>query len=555
MSVVLLAGCDVDPGVDDVRYECTSSSQCGEGYECLSDPSIDREVCVPEGTSFDAGPDASDTADAEDPGGPMAIELNMGEPFSHSFKVPQLHPHPDGGVVLAGVFGSCLTFETGVECANAADRKLVAEPENGRDGFVARLLASGEAQTLDHFVGGTFALSTSLILAESEVLATGDWLIGGTTIQGGVEYGSTPVPQTDTDRNGFQLGHQSWLIQANATETRWAKRFGYDGDDFVLSLDVNGSDEFAVGGAFSERYYEPPQTTDGVFAAGDSDGYIEVYGADQAVESVVRVQSGSTVEVENVALADDGHIVAMGSFRDTIDVYYDAFGTTFSEFSSDPVLEGFEASDAGDLSPVRRKFLMSKGPGAATPVVHELGRDSRVKTWDADFDAEGAFVAVGGYWRSVNFGSGEVSASSGDGSFLTRWNTADITDASFEPETFISFDSPSDEDAFYSVAPGPNGGHLVAGQFGSSFDYKGTQIQGVSGIDGIVAEFDNAGQLIWHEVIGGPGTETCLDAAVMSDGRIAVLVELDQEIDVRGTLVGRDGEQTTYVLYLDAPTS
>jgi hypothetical protein len=583
-------GCDVDAGVDDVRYECSSSAQCGEGFECKTDPTLGREVCVPEGTTFDVsddtgpvdagdadGEDARDTtADATDsgadadtggdadtdggcvgdacPADPIAIELNVGEPFSLTPMPPTLKSHPDGGVLLGAVFNGCFTLQTGVECEDATERKLTST--SASDGVVLHLDGDGDERALHQLKGGTFiAYSPQLILTDIAPLSGGDWITGGTNWDETMEYNNVRIGAPDVP-SGVSDDHHRWLVRSGDDTVDWSQRSGYAGNEYLGSLDVNGADRVASAGIFAQRYYKPPQSAGGINVKAYSDsrpgvefaknGLVEVWEADGAAHSAVRIQSNSDVSTGVVAISDDSEVAVFGEFEGDFDVFYDRFDTNWSGFSATPTLEEYTGKGRAST----RAFLLVQPDAAEAPVALDMASPGNVDVWDARFAANGDLVAAGKYSANVDFGNGEVSASAfNSASFIARWNSGDLT-----LENLTTFESDYRSEAFRSLDAGPNGGDLVVGQIQGSVDYMGTNVSAIAAIDGLVAEFDENGQLIWHEIISAPGEVRMFAGATLEDGRVAAMFDAENEVDFRGLKLGEDGQTTTHIVIFE-PTN
>ena len=557
-----LSACDVDPGVDDVRYECSSSAQCGEGYECMTDPSIQRMVCVPEGTTFaDAGADAADGGeDATDDGGDtgcgptgcpgefVAVRVNMSAPFERGDELPELHAHPDGDLLFSGVFKTCITFNYEGNCPDSPNPRLSST--NAYDGFVARVGADGSVPVLHRAQVGTSLYDVTQMLAETTVLSDGTWVAGGIQWDGiasdPAAYNSASIPFA-SNKPASSIAHQAWIVRADDEGYDWATKFGWRNNDGIRQIDSNASDQIMLGGEFKERIYKVPQDSEApsVDAAtiGVRDVYVQRWNADGTAEAMLRLQSADDVKLDVAALADDGAIAATGEFEGDLEPYYDAFETGFSEFSTTPTRSDFSASEPG-----ARRFLMVQPPDGSEPVIHEIGARGSIEFMEAGFDGNGDLVAVGGYASEADFGDGPVSSNDFAGAFLARWNPDDLSIVDL-----VQFDSDSNSDVFTSWDVGPQGGYMVTGQYRGDITYKQTEFTGSGDLDGLIAEFDDGGNIVWHKVIDSEGDVFVADAAVLADGRVAALVELPDKVTLDGQEYGGTELTTTWIFIFDPP--
>jgi hypothetical protein len=411
---------------------------------------------------------------------------------------------PDGNIVVVGTFMGTIPLSSGA---------LTSTGNNNV--FVIKLDVAGKPLWGKAFgATGNDAFATAVA-----VDAMGDIVIGGKAV-GAMSFGGAPVdPGIFVAKLSKADGQHVWSRGLTV---------GYEGaslfdSDYLRALAVTPEGDVLIGGTFSSSI----DFGDGVIAGPSANsgyyGYVaKLYRADGSGKSAdggwgrALCSGTSYCDVGGVAVDSMGAVLLAADFHGTLDLSSSSHLTAAG--SQDMVLAKLTPSG----SPVWQRQL---GAAGAMCQVHDLA-----------VDAGGGPVLVGAFKGSIDFGAGNVSASSNMG-FIAHYGP----DKAHVWSRFFDTDGSG---ALFATAATAGGGAFLAGRFSTavSFGSGSPTLTPSGGADVLVAAFSGSGTVAWARGYGGPLDQEATGVALTPQGDPIVVGSAMGPIDFgAGTLEPTSG--------------
>ena len=522
-SVLLVAGCSTD-GQPHAADTTSSGGESSDGSTDSSTTTTDAgnasaDTTDTAGSSEDAGTTSTTTEESSSTDGDEStgeptdddpctdVSAQTGVAWVRGYLGPDreeilaVASHPDGDVVVAGLFTGPLDFGDGVEHLAAAET----------DAFVAKLTVAGDLVWV-RVLAGTEGHDWAVDL---EIGDDGDVLVlGGFT--GSIDLGDAIHPSAG--------GTDGFVVELDAADgtTQWSRAFGGAYPDVICCPDPPefGRGEIAYDGDDAVLFVSRPAS--GGLGGGELDegsAAVAKYGPDgEHLWSLATGQGeGYSIHPAGVAVAADGTIHLAGSHTGTIEfggdpiegsgsflVELDADGGHLSTRGfADARIDAFALADDGDALVAGTHWddidlggdVLSAPPGPVTgmPNVFIARFDDIGHVWSSTYGSHGIeiagaiaagpgdrialsgtldFAEFGGQPLSdpLDYGAPFVAVFEGDG---THVYSSAFTSVDGTQPLYWDFGTAVDFDA---------AGHLyAAGRFQDTNEFEGTEIMGSGG--------------------------------------------------------------------------
>ena len=177
---------------------------------------------------------------------------------------------------------------------------------------------------------------------------------------------------------------------------------------------------------------------------------------------------------------------------------------------------GFSSIDHGDgtlvIDPTPTVEWATLYGGSGTDIAIETGLDALDNVYLAGHTTSASFIATAGAY--------DATYSASQDAYLVKFNSAGI-------RQYGTFLGGAGSDITTSIAVGANGITYVGGHTNSTSgvsypDYAGVyQYIHAEAVDGFIAQFNDAGQLIWSTYYGGNGDDHILSLAIGPDNNLS----------------------------------
>ncbi len=281
--------------------------------------------------------------------------------------------------------------------------------------------------------------------------------------------------------SGF-LRHDLYLMQtSNSLNVDWIVHIGKS-VGFSTSSRVHGvSDGVIAAYQFVDTVQFLSQTFI-VSAGGNAENaLISKVSSTGVIQWIYQLYSTGTTQINSISTDSIGNIYLIGNY------YKDVTLQNVALTSSNPLIESGEVF-IGKLDTVGNLiWLKHLAGGAANDVGYHLSIE------------DGSLLVSGFFEGQLDIGNDSfTSASSSDG-FIARLDTS----GNVEWSAHLKGNSTVRD---VEIIPYKNG-CVASGWFAGSLDFENTSIISSGGNDFFVARFDNQGQLVWMNKIGGSLTE------------------------------------------------
>jgi hypothetical protein len=160
-------------------------------------------------------------------------------------------------------------------------------------------------------------------------------------------------------------------------------------------------------------------------------------------------------------------------------------------------------------------------------------------------------MLVGGYFSgTADFGSITHTSAGGQDAFLAKYS-ADGT------ALWVKTGGSAGNDAVRDVVARADGSAIMAITNAGSMPWGSASITGLGGTDSVITTVDGAGDITWHAVRGGSGTDSARQVNARSDGFFTIAGTFSGSASFGGTTLtsrgGEDGFLEGFLLVPDAP--
>ena len=476
-------------------------------------------------------------------------------------------------VVVAGSFSSTVDFDPGAGTTN-----LVAGATN--NGFIASYTASAgafnSALLLGRHLTATNVSSRAIVKDGSgNLYVTGNF--GGT-----VDFD----PSAGTANLTSAGGNDVFVAKYTSSGVYvWAKSMGGTGDDYGISLAIDGSGNVVVTGYFNGTAdFDPGAGTANLTSAGNTDIFVAKY-TSSGVYVWAKAMGGTAGDTPfSLALDGSGNVVVTGNFNGTADFDPSAVTVNLVSAGSNDVFvakynssgEYVWANRMGGTNTDQSMSLALDGNGNLYVTGYfNATVDFDPSTGTANLTSAGSFdIFVAKYDASGNYvwanrmggtnvdqgnslildGSGNVLVSGyliGTADFDPSAGTANLTSAGSQ-DIFVAKYTSSGEyvwakgmgginsDTPYSLASDGNGNVLVTGNFAGTVDFDpgaGTaNLISAGAGDIFVAKYTSSGEYVWAKGMGGTGSDGGLSLVIDGSGKILVTGFFSATVDFDPTV-------------------
>jgi hypothetical protein len=310
--------------------------------------------------------------------------------------------------------------------------------------------------------------------------------------------------------------------------TAWLVTFG-NGVEHVVVTDAASSGDVAVVG----RFKDPVDFGDGpVATVGDKyDAFVALFDTDGDLRWMHTIGNGvHDQHAEAVAVADDGSVVVVGRFKQTVD-----FG------------DG-EVASAGERYDV---FIVHYDELGALTWKSTFGNGAQDQhVTDVAIDEQGNVVVVGRFRDTVDFGDGPVSSIAGKhDAYVARYDSG----GGFSWVNVIG--NGAHDQYAEAVAVDSRGNVAVAGRSKETVDFGGGGSDGIGAkYDAFVVKYLAGGSYEWLNRFGNGAEDQHAEALAMdASGNVATAGRFKDPIDFgRGDVAPRGESYDGYVVAHDA---
>ncbi|HEY4240462.1 MAG TPA: hypothetical protein VGM88_11630 [Kofleriaceae bacterium] len=288
----------------------------------------------------------------------------------------------------------------------------------------------------------------------------------------------------------------------------WARGYGSDRAENVLSVSLDSYDNIYIGGSFQGVW--TLGTTTLVPSSGDNnlDAFVARLGQDGSPDWGLAIKNPyDDAEVNAISAIDDGAIVA-GDFGESSGVQLTAGALTVTNGGG------------------RDAFALKVSPAGAPVWLVREGGTGDDDAYGVAVDSMGNAVVVGDYEGTVNFGGGNQTSVGMNDMFVVK---LDGTTGAYVLDRHFGS---ADADSANAVTIDANDNMIIAGQFHDSVDFgsgvpltAGPLNQYPSSDTGtmVVAKYSVAGANVWAKGFSGTdGVQTAAAVTANSAGDIAL---------------------------------
>ncbi|MBW2527232.1 MAG: hypothetical protein JRI23_23830 [Deltaproteobacteria bacterium] len=277
-------------------------------------------------------------------------------------------------------------------------------------------------------------------------------------------------------------------------ELLWSHTFGAQAVDAGRAIATDGSGNVFAAGSFSDGV----DFGGGALTAAGQDGFVvKLDGAGQHLWSS-SIGGTGTDQVTAVVATSDGHLLAVGSFADSITLGQD-------QLTSAGDLDVF----AVKLDPAGDVVWSAAFGGPGTDVAHAVTRD------DAD-----QLVITGEHGGSMTVGDTTLDGAGGSDGFVIKLSPRG------QHVWSRSLGSAADDDLGLRAAALGGGALQLTGSFAEPLDLGGGELSTNGGRDIFVAKWSSNGDFAWNETFGDSQTQLALDVAVDGESNVHVAGQL-----------------------------
>jgi hypothetical protein len=236
-----------------------------------------------------------------------------------------------------------------------------------------------------------------------------------------------------------------------------------------------------------------------------------------------RYGDSSTQIALKMAIDADGNLVFVGRMNGTIDI---GDGTLHASGGNDIIIFKLD----GEGNHIWSRLLGGNEPDRAARLA---------------FDAEGNVILTGTFSGTTDFGVAEYVSRGQRDAFVVE------LDRDTGEPTFAMQIGGTGDDYGFGVDIDQNGDVVIAGRFGAPLELGAQLLTHEGELDIYLARLDNAGQVLWAESFGGPGTDEVHDLRLQQNGDIVLLGAISDSVDFGGGPLISAGVRDIFLATLD----
>lgn len=214
---------------------------------------------------------------------------------------------PDNAVYITGSFAGTVDLDPGPGVASFTTN------QNVEDGFVAKYTQQGQLLWANTF-GGSVGTAGNELSRDVEFDASGNVYLVGISSASQPRFGSITLAN--------QSPNDVFVAKVDGATGNfvWARRLGGAGNDLAYDAAVTPAGEVFVAGQFDGTVdFDPGAGTHLLTSAGDSDAFVWKLDAAGNFAWVRQFGSAANDTGQRLTLGNDGHVYAVGTFRESID--------------------------------------------------------------------------------------------------------------------------------------------------------------------------------------------------------------------------------------------
>ncbi|PKR81057.1 hypothetical protein CW751_05590, partial [Brumimicrobium salinarum] len=333
--------------------------------------------------------------------------------------------------------------------------------------------------------------------------------LSGNVFTGGVFAGTADF---DPAGSNFNLvsdgGYEGFVSKLDVDGNfQWAFKLGGTSADYVYDVAVDNGGNLYVSGAFQNTVdFDPSVNTVSLTAVDSQDGFVAKYDANGALIWVRQIGGTSQQDAYSVTVDNAGNVYTTGSFYGTVD------------FDPGAGVENLSAQNAFDA------FVLKLDNNGDFIWVRQLKGNSEISAVDIQLDNNDNAFVVGYFHETIDF---DPNAS----------NFSMTSSVGFVDAFFMKLDNLGDfvwakqiggsgNANTLSISISALGDLYLAGEFKSTADFDPnagtTNLNSLGNNDAYLAKYDNDGNLVWVNQLGGTDRSAARDIALSANDQVYV---------------------------------
>jgi len=393
-------------------------------------------------------------------------------------------------VYITGTFNDLADFDPSASTANLT-------PAGSNDIFLAKYDSLGNYVWAVSFGGSEYDAGFAIA-----VDANGNSYITG-QFRNTVDFDASSATEALTSSGQSDAFLAKYDTDGNLA---WAHKMGGASFDGGQDLALDGSGNVYVCGDFQNSgTFDPADMTDVLFTEGQSDGFFAKYNSNGQYQWAKNIGGSDFDAANRIVAADNGDVYVAGGFIGTADMNGSDIGT--NEITS----AGF-----GDV------FLVKYNHAGVFIWAKKIGGLAGESVTALDFDQNGNVYVGGDFFGNIRFNSSNNDSLTSLGNndvFFTKYNTSG---------DFIwakSFGGTQADD-LSGLSIGIDNRIYISGYFRGTIDLNASPTHSpftsAGEIDIFLAAYDDSGNHIWSQTIGGTSDDYCEGLITDENGRIYI---------------------------------
>ncbi|KAA3616493.1 MAG: T9SS C-terminal target domain-containing protein [Calditrichaeota bacterium] len=270
----------------------------------------------------------------------------------------------------------------------------------------------------------------------------------------------------------------------------WAKNSGSHGFDQGYDVAVSSDGDYVATGWFwGKAFFD----NDSVQSAGSSDVFVVKYAPSGELRWVKTISGDAENRAYGIATDDNGRIYVTG-------------------FTNGKLMAGNHATTY-DTSHASQIFLAAFDNSGETKWVQTLGSYSSDRAFSVAVASDGNPVIAGRFGSTIKQDGVTISSVGGWDVILAKYSSAGQL-------LWAKSGGGRDNDYAYDVTCDSRGFIYLTGGFGHIAEFGNHEIKVNGQMDAFIAKFDNDGNVIWANAMGGPDNDLGWSVAASSTGSV-----------------------------------